>query len=78
MAAPRHVFHVLASGTLWEELAVAPDRPAREIRFIAAFDDQPGALAEARRRGSIVAPATIYVMTVDGGRSEAIHIAAGE
>ena len=77
MTAPTQVFHVLASGTLWLEVAVAPDRPAGDLRFIASFGDQPAALAEARRLGSLAAPATIYVLGVDGGRSEVIHIHAG-
>jgi hypothetical protein len=77
MATPRHVFHVLATGALWEEVAVEPGRPAGDLRFVASYDGQPAALAEARRRGSIVAPATIYVMAADGGQSEVIHIEAG-
>jgi hypothetical protein len=76
MAPPRHVFHVLASGFLWEEVPRVPGRRASGLRFIAPFDDQPAALAEARRRASMVAPATIYVVSADGGRSDEIRIEA--
>jgi hypothetical protein len=74
MAAPPRRFHVLATGALWEEVAAEPDRPGGDLRFIAAFDDQPAALAEARRLGSLSAPATIYVMAPDGGRADVIEI----
>jgi hypothetical protein len=77
MAAPRHVFHVLFSGGLWEEVSVESGRPAADLRFIGSFDGQPAALVEARRRAWIVAPATIYVLSLDGSRTEVIQIGAG-
>ena len=72
--APRHVFHVLPSGFLWEEVPCLPGRRAGDLRFIAPFDGQPAGLAEAKRLAFAVAPATIYVLSVDGVRSEVIHV----
>ncbi len=51
-----------------------PGRPASGLRFIAPFESQPAGIEEARRRAAAVAPATIYVISVDGTRSEVIHI----
>ena len=72
----RQVFHVLAAGTLWQEVSGGPKDGRGDLRFVAPFDDQPQALAEARRLGSIAAPATIYVVGVDGDRAEVIDIPA--